>query len=58
MRKPCSAAVEDVPASAIETLAPVEYKKGARRKFQNDDAQLCAQALCLEEKRGARIETT
>jgi CRISPR-associated exonuclease Cas4 len=28
---------------------PVEYKKGRRRKFQNDDIQLCAQALCLEE---------
>jgi CRISPR-associated exonuclease Cas4 len=30
-------------------LCPVEYKKGPRRKFVNDDAQLCAQALCLEE---------
>jgi CRISPR-associated exonuclease Cas4 len=28
---------------------PVEYKKGRRRKFENDDVQLCAQALCLEE---------
>jgi CRISPR-associated exonuclease Cas4 len=28
---------------------PVEYKKGKRRKFDNDDIQLCAQALCLEE---------
>ncbi len=31
------------------TLLPVEYKKGKRRQFANDDAQLCAQALCLEE---------
>ena len=31
------------------SLAPVEFKKGRRRKFDNDDAQLCAQALCLEE---------
>jgi CRISPR-associated exonuclease Cas4 len=31
------------------TLLPVEYKKGKRRQFDNDDAQLCAQALCLEE---------
>jgi CRISPR-associated exonuclease Cas4 len=31
------------------TLVPVEYKKGKRRQFENDDAQLCAQALCLEE---------
>ncbi len=29
--------------------APVEYKKGKRRRFDNDDIQLCAQALCLEE---------
>ena len=29
--------------------APVEYKKGKRRKWDNDDVQLCAQALCLEE---------
>ncbi|HKQ03525.1 MAG TPA: CRISPR-associated protein Cas4 [Blastocatellia bacterium] len=28
---------------------PVEYKKGRRRRFDNDDIQLCAQALCLEE---------
>jgi CRISPR-associated exonuclease Cas4 len=29
--------------------APVEYKKGKRRRFDNDEVQLCAQALCLEE---------
>src|ERR1035438_7897315 len=34
---------------AYTSLAPVEYKKGKRRQFENDDAQLCAQALCLEE---------
>jgi CRISPR-associated exonuclease Cas4 len=28
---------------------PVEYKKGKRRKWDNDDVQLCAQAFCLEE---------
>ncbi len=28
---------------------PVEYKKGRRRKFDNDEIQLCAQAFCLEE---------
>lgn len=31
------------------SLLPVEYKKGKRRQFENDDAQLCAQALCMEE---------
>ena len=28
---------------------PVDYKLGPRRKWENDDAQLCAQAMCLEE---------
>lgn len=36
---------------------PVEYKKGRRRQFENDDVQLCAQALCLEEMFGATITT-
>jgi CRISPR-associated exonuclease Cas4 len=36
-------------------LVPVEYKKGKRRVFENDDAQLCAQALCLEEMFGRQI---
>jgi CRISPR-associated exonuclease Cas4 len=35
--------------------APVEYKKGRRRKFDNDDIQLCAQAFCLEEMFGAEV---
>ncbi len=30
-------------------ILPVEYKVGPRRKFENDDVQVCAQALCLEE---------
>lgn len=34
------------------SLVPVEFKKGKRRRFYNDDAQLCAQALCLEEMFG------
>lgn len=28
---------------------PVEYKHGRRHQWVNDDVQLCAQALCLEE---------
>ncbi len=28
---------------------PVDYKRGKRKKWDNDDVQLCAQALCLEE---------
>jgi CRISPR-associated exonuclease Cas4 len=41
--------------SKPKSLAPVEYKKGKRRQFANDDAQLCAQALCLEEMFGVKI---
>lgn len=40
---------------AGEVLAPVEYKKGKRRVFENDDAQLCAQAMCLEEMFGRPV---
>jgi CRISPR-associated exonuclease Cas4 len=34
---------------------PVEFKRGKRRKWENDDVQLCAQALCLEEMLGCSI---
>lgn len=37
------------------TLVPLEFKKGRRRKFDNDDAQLCAQAMCLEEMFGLEV---
>ena len=38
-----------------KSFVPVEYKKGKRRAFENDDAQLCAQAMCLEEMFGRPI---
>lgn len=34
---------------------PVEYKHGTRKKWGNDDIQLAAQALCLEEMTGKTI---
>ncbi len=37
------------------TIYPVEYKHGKRRKWSNDDLQLAAQALCLEEILGVAI---
>ena len=37
------------------TLVPVEFKLGKRRQWQNDDVQLCAQALCLEEMFGLAV---
>ena len=38
-----------------ETPFPVEYKRGRRNRWQNDDVQLCAQALCLEEMLGTNV---
>lgn len=35
---------------------PVEYKKGRPGRWKNDRIQLCAQALCLEERTGGQIE--
>ena len=34
---------------------PVDYKLGPRRKWDNDDVQLCAQAICLEEMFGVVV---
>ena len=42
---------------ALRSLRPVEYKRGKRRQFDNDDAQLCAQALCLEEMFGIVVDS-
>jgi CRISPR-associated exonuclease Cas4 len=39
---------EDVPY-------PVEYKSGRRSHWENDDLQLCAQAMCLEEMTGKSV---
>jgi CRISPR-associated exonuclease Cas4 len=34
---------------------PVEYKRGHRGEYDNDELQVCAQALCLEEMTGKSI---
>ncbi|GIV97919.1 MAG: CRISPR-associated protein Cas4 [Herpetosiphonaceae bacterium] len=36
-------------------IVPVEYKRGALGRWRNDHAQLCAQALCLEERLSVSI---
>ena len=41
--------VEFRPGPMGETPLPVDYKLGKRKKWDNDDVQLCAQAICLEE---------
>lgn len=35
---------------------PIEYKRGKPKIDRSDEIQLCAQALCLEEMLGVRIE--
>lgn len=37
------------------TMIPLEHKNGRMGKWINDQVQLCAQALCLEERTGQRI---
>jgi CRISPR-associated exonuclease Cas4 len=39
----------------VEIVSPVEYKRGKKRRWDNDDVQLCAQALCLEEMLGTIV---
>lgn len=38
------------------TLVPIEYKHGVVRNEPEYQAQMCAQAMCLEEMYGCRIE--
>jgi len=42
---------------SVVQARPVEYKKGPKRRFDNDEVQLCAQALCLEEMFCLAIES-
>jgi CRISPR-associated exonuclease Cas4 len=42
-------------ASGSEVSYPVEYKRGRRRRWDNNEVQLCAQALCLEEMLSAPV---
>lgn len=37
--------------------APVEYKRGREKREPSDEAQLCAQAMCLEEMLAVGIPT-
>ena len=47
--------ISDLKSGSFAALKPVEFKLGKRRQWANDDAQLCAQALCLEEMFGVNI---
>lgn len=48
-------AVEFHLRGGIEHPYPVEYKRGARRKWDNADVQLAAQAMALEEMTGLDV---
>lgn len=45
----------DLIESADGKLYPVEYKRGHKGEWDNDELQVCAQALCLEEMSGQSI---
>ncbi|MBD2102387.1 CRISPR-associated protein Cas4 [Leptolyngbya sp. FACHB-261] len=45
----------DLIEEANGQLYPVEYKRGKRGEWDNDELQVCAQALCLEEMTGQTI---
>ena len=36
-------------------LVPVEHKRGRKARWLNDQIQLCAQAMCLEERTGRSV---
>ncbi len=45
----------DVIEEAAGEIVPVEYKHGRMGRWLNDHIQLCAQALCLEERTGRPV---
>lgn len=47
----------DLIESAEGEFYPVEYKRGGKGEWDNDQLQVCAQALCLEEMTGKTIAT-
>jgi CRISPR-associated exonuclease Cas4 len=42
---------------SLYLAAPVEYKRGREKQDACDEAQLCAQAMCLEEMLSVKIQT-
>ena len=46
----------DLVEETAASLVPVETKRGKLGKWLNDHVQLCAQALCLEERTGRTID--
>ncbi len=42
-------------SSTLRVPFPVDFKRGRKRRWDNDEVQLCAQALCLEEMLGVTV---
>lgn len=40
---------KDENAASFNVPYPVDFKRGKKRRWDNDEVQLCAQAMCLEE---------
>lgn len=47
----------DLIESENNEWVPVEYKRGHKGEWDNDELQVCAQALCLEEMTGTVVKT-
>lgn len=47
----------DLIESENSEFYPIEYKRGNKGEWDNDELQVCAQALCLEEMTGKVINT-
>ena len=47
----------DLIESESGQLYPIEYKRGRKGEWDNDELQVCAQALCLEEMTGQSVTT-
>ncbi len=45
----------DVVEEREDELTPIEYKRGRMGRWLNDHVQLCAQAICLEERTGRAV---
>ena len=43
--------------SALRVPSPVDFKRGKKRRWDNDEVQLCAQAMCLEEMLNVDVPT-
>jgi CRISPR-associated exonuclease Cas4 len=55
LRSDLKSQISALKSGGVAALKPVEFKLGKRRQWENDDAQLCAQAMCLEEMFGVSI---